>query len=597
MIKTIFDEITSRVGAFMESSNMLLLEKCHVGSGKTWNTIKAIEDRGDTWIYLAPFHTVIDENLKFSTLRNYNYIHLKSRAKLCLIREYKKIAKQRVDIRPICEYSCPLKDTTCPYYEIKRELFNNPCSWAGVHHHLKNFVGDFFKVFVENQPMWKYYDVMIIDENPINVLFENDVADAESLGVLRGLIREFNLSHPHNERILDFLDFLIVNFSGRELLNYEQLLEHFQGINWKTFYDVYQEHLVEELRLDRLQLSDLPKEYIKIFGVMQGKATPETLPYMFIKKSASPYTIKKYHFMVFNNTSLLQCPIKIIGLDGTANTRIWESITERRSSLLERRYIYKNIYQLKGQGLARYPLSSWIRNRELTHTGIRLCKLIDLICNRRKTGKVLIICTKTLQNYLTKQLQSKNIMYCNYYYLRSRNDFYEICDTVILTCEPNIQRFQIDCFSQLSGWDIEVWRQVFTQEEMIQGVGRNREDRNTTISGRQRKPREIYILPHTPPTNEESDIKKPLYPESMEMNYNNMEFFIKTGIIQAVRDKELKDKLLEEMDKEGSLHESSFRKDNPIFKRGQLKELLKELKKEGVIREYGGQRGWERIYN
>jgi len=596
MYRVIFDEITARVTAFMDSANMLLLEKCYVSSGKTWNTIKAIEDRGDTWIYLAPFHTVIDENLRFSTIRNYNYIHLKSRAKVCLIPDYKRIAKDRIDIRPICENSCPLKDTTCPYYITKRELFSNPCSWAGVHHHLKDFVGAFFKCFVENQPMRKYYDVMIIDENPINVLFENELADAESLAVLRDLIVVFNLNHKDNERIITFLNFLITNFSGRGGLNYEDLIRLFQGINWRTFYDIYQEYLVEELRLDHLELSDIPRDYIKIFSVMQHKVNQDNVRYMFVKKNASPYTRKRYHFMVFNNTSLLECPIKIIGLDGTANARIWESITERNASILQRRYIYKNIYQLKGQGYARYPLSSWIRNSELTHSGKRLSEMIELICNRRKSGKVLIVCTKALQRHLTTQLKSKNILFCNYYYLRSRNDFYEICDTVILTCEPNIQEFQIDCFSHLSNWDKEIWRQVFTQEEMVQAVGRIREDRETTTTGRTRKNREIYIFPHTPPSNDVSDNKKPLYPESMEMNYVNMEFFIKTGIIQEVVDKQLREEILDEVDKEGFLYEVPFRRDHPHFKRSQLSELLTQLKDEDILQKHGGKIGWRRIY-
>ena len=203
MNKKVFDEIIARVIIFMTSHNKLLLQKIHVGGGKTTNTLKTLEEEGYQWIYLAPFHTVIEENLKLSNFYNYNYLHLKSRAKLCLVPDYKRLAAgiperriPSIDIRPICENSCPLKDTTCPYYETKRQLWADPISWAGVHHHLKEFLREFFNIFINETPLRDYYDVLIIDENPINVLFENEVANSDSLSKLRRVIDNLNVNHP-----------------------------------------------------------------------------------------------------------------------------------------------------------------------------------------------------------------------------------------------------------------------------------------------------------------------------------------------------------------------------------------------------------------
>ena len=530
MRRKIYEEILARVMAFMPSPSQLLIEKCHVGSGKTWNTIKALEDNGYQWIYLAPFHTVIDENLRFSTLRTYNYLHLKSRGRVCLVPVYKRLAEssKRIDIRPICESSCPLKDTTCPYYEIKRQLYDEPQSWAGVHHHLRDFIKDFFDIWINRWPMSSYYDVMIIDENPINVLFENEMTDAEELANLRDITLLLGVNHNHVNNFVDLLDYLVVNFHGNRNLNYDETFNLFKAVDFNSFYEKYQEALVEALITNQINLNMVPREYIKTFAVMNKDMTREKIPSMVVKKLASPYTRKKYHFMAFNNSSLLACPIKIIGLDGTANIKLWETITGREASVLERKYIYKNIYQLKGQGQARYPLSSWIRYSKITSSGKKLCTLIDIICEKKKY-KVLVACTKPLQPYIFANTTAQNIMFCNYYYIRSRNDFYEKCDTLILSCEPNIQEFQLQCFANLSDWDQEMWRQIFTQEEMIQTVGRIREDIDKTIIGREREPREIFIFPYTPPTNNGVDINKALYKESRIYDYTELLSYLKTG--------------------------------------------------------------------
>lgn len=574
--------------AFIPSPSRLLIEKCHLGSGKTWNTIKALEDNGYQWIYLAPFHTVIDENLRFSTLRTYDYLHLKSRGRVCLVPAYKRLAEssKRIDIRPICESSCPLKDTTCPYYETKRQLYAEPQSWAGVHHHLKDFIKDFFDIWINKWPMGSYYDVMIIDENPINVLFENEMTDAEALANLRDVTLLLGVNHNHLNNFIDLLDYLIVNFHGKRSLNYDELYKMFKSIDFNSFYEKYQEALIEALVDNQITLRMVPREYIKTFGVMSKSMTMNNISSMIIKKSASPYTRKKYHFMAFNNTSLLNCPIKIIGLDGTANVKLWETITGREASVLERKYVYKNIFQLKGQGQARYPLSSWVRYSKITSSGLNLCRLIDVICEKKKY-KVLVACTKPLQPYIFANTTAQNIEFCNYYYIRSRNDFYEKSDTIILACEPNIQEFQLECFANLSDWDQEMWRQIFTQEEMIQTVGRVREDIPKTTIGREREPREIFIFPYTPPTNRAKDSNKPLYNESRVYDYIELESYLKSGKlpqeVQLEREDEIYDYIVDnEIDKIYRKHiAEAFKKE---YTYNECVTALKGLEKRGLLK-------------
>ena len=326
---------------------------------------------------------------------------------------------------------------------------------------------------------------------------------------------------------------------------------------------------------------------------MKTQATDENIEYMLVKKNASPYNKKKYHFMAFDNSSLLDCPIKIIGLDGTANPTIWEAITSRRASILERPYVYKNIRQLRGVSNARYPLSSWIRHGEITSSGLKLCKMIDNICFKKKKP-VLVACTKPLQPFIYANTTADNIMFCNYYYVRSRNDFFEKCDTIILACEPNIQEFQIRCFSRLSNWNVEVWREVFTQEEMIQTVGRIREDIDTTVLKRRRDPREIFIFPFTSPTNNVND-DRPLYSESRIMSYDDMLSYIQDGIFPEDKKVNEEERILQyiEETKRTTVYTNEIIH-NLGFKRNEAKPILKRLAKKGVLIEHA--RGWESIY-
>lgn len=582
MNEYIFDEISARVIAFMHSDSDLLLERIHVGGGKTTNTLKTLEDVGFQWIYLAPFHTVIEENIKFSQHQTYNYLHLKSRAIVCPIDAYREIARENIDIRPICENSCQLKDTTCPYYETKRQLYATPISWAGVHHHLKDFVREFFDLWCDNYPMHRYYDVLVIDENPINMLYDNFVANPEMLGQLRTIIINLQLTHPDANKLIALIDYFIANFHGPEQLNYQEVINHFRDIDWSGIYDEYQKKLVEELRYEKMRVENVPIEYIRMFKNMNEQLTLDKIPYMIIKKPASPYNKKLYHFLYFENSVLLNCPIKIIGLDGTANIDIWQSITGRTASILDRKYIYNNIYQLRENGnpsknttrYARYPLSSWIRHGKITTTGLKLCALIDKICSR-KSHNVLIACTKTLKPFIEENIQSKNIVFCNYYFIRSRNEFYETCDTIILACEANVQQFQLECFSRLSNWDQEIWRQIFTQEEMIQTVGRNRENIEITELGRIRDEREAYIFPYTPLTNDINDVR-PLFSESHVVSYMDLFYgkhYLKQQIIELIRS-----------------NGYAFIKDvqcNFKIARSFSKDLLLELESEGVIVDEG----------
>lgn len=387
------------------------------------------------------------------------------------------------------------KEEGCPYYEAKRELFNNPQNWAGVHHHITEFLADFLYSLDPNEiTNHLHYSVLIIDENPISVLFVNEKGDATQLAEVRNMIEKLNLDSDEAKACKEFLDFLIINFIANTDIDYNKLYKLFSAVDFRTLYEEYQIEIIDRVIDGQMSPEEIPREYLVWFDRIQKHASRAKIENMIVKREASGYTKKHYYFMCFEETVLHNLPFKVIGLDGTANVEIWESIIGEKSSLFYIPYDYKNIYQLNS---GEYPLSSWVEpfNFELRSTGRRLCNLIDLISQRKK-NKVLICSSSALKESIMKECKSNNLIYGYFYYLRSRNDFYQTADTVIIANQPNIPEFQLECFSNLSSWDGETWRQVFTDEEMVQGVGRIRFDIPEVLeTHRMREKREIYIFP------------------------------------------------------------------------------------------------------
>lgn len=594
MSKQIHKDIRARIHSFIDGPNRFLLLKLPTGSGKTTNVLHSIDelysfDR-ENWIYLAPYHTNILENLKMSPFRRYEYLHLQSRARVCIMPQWRAIA-DRLNIRPICENRCPLREDGCPYYEARDTLFRNPQNWAGVHSHIPTFLKDFLcesyvKTEEEKTPMGDHYGVLIIDENPINVLFLNQKGNSEQIGRLRETIINLRVDHEDYDRVIDFLNFLIISYIGDRDLDYDELWDKFNVVEWFEFYEQYQIQLLEEVVNNNMTVASAPRNYIEWFSRIQNYGNRNKIERMIVKKNESGYTAKHYYFMCYDEGVLMDLPVKIIALDATARVEIWESIIGEEASVFDKTKGYNNMYQLID---GEYPLSSWIKPHsfEIRETGYRLCTLIDLIAKEKKND-VLIICNRALKHHIQRATEADNLIFGYYYYLRSRNDFYHTADTIILACQPNIPEFQIECFSELSNWGKDIWRGVFTDEEMIQAVGRIRESIGVVPeNNRVREKREIYIFP---------SYRHEQYPEphivdvfekwAKKMTYNELRMLLEEHRTCDMRLDDLGNRMLEMIPEKGIYKTyliREFAKENEctkneaerIFRRMRKKELIK----------------------
>lgn len=584
-MKQIYRDIQARVMGFINSNKDFLLLKLPVGSGKTTNVLLKIEEMNLNWIYLAPFHTNITENLELSIHRKFNYLHLKSRAKECQIDMWRELAEKGVNIRPICENRCTLKETSCPYYAQREQLKQNPISWAGVHHHIPTFLKDFIYMRTnKNIPMRNYYDILVIDENPIAVFFINEKGNAAQLSYLKSIIRRLPIQHKDKRKVIKFINYLALSYLDYDGLDYDIVHDLLDEIDFEGFYEEYQIELLEAIVTRQLRYKDIPKDFIEWFTRIKRNMDRRKIENMIVKKNKSAYTSKNIYFMCYDTNALSNIPFKIIGLDGTADIDIWSNITNKTPSVFDKAYEYRNIYQLTG---GEYPLASWVKPgmKELRETGKRLCRLIDNISERKKE-KVLIICTKALERFIRKNTKASNLIYGNYYYLRSRNDFYIKADTVILACQPNIPQFQIECFSKLSDWEPKIWRKVFTDEEMIQGVGRIREDLAVvTENKRVREKREAFIFPSPRTDSDTKEVVDIFGRWSTKMSYNEMMYFLDFGDVPHEVEKKRRSIMLNMIPKDGIYKTYLLNKftENTGSTHHEAWRIFKEIKNEGLI--------------
>lgn len=512
-----------------------LVFQSFTGSGKTHTVMKEVDKAGYTWIYSAPFHDVIRENLQYSKLRNYSFVHLKGKEQegVCFSKEYRKYAKMGLSITPFCESRCPYRHNGCPYYETKNLIEGFPHSWAGVHAHIPTYLQTFlYNIEYNNKMMYESYDVIIIDEFPTQSLFNQVIIQRRDIDLLREVISYMEEDSSEKEFIQLFLDELTLA-SGKISINYTKLksfLRNHRGLNLKEFLQYYKIILLD--LVSHKTIKKPPKNILfNLALVYQENPEIEQLQWMIYKHTYDGWTQLGIYITTSNINYFKNLPIPVIALDATAEIKAWNTLLNDKCESVKIDMEYKNLYQMRSRG--RYPVSTWIKfeknKKIISESGIRLCKLIANICKRKKHN-VLLCSNKRIKNlietYLKKNYKKSNYKFAIYYNLRSRNEYYETCDTCIITHEPNIPPLQLKIMTNVIGWELELLNELMRKAEMKQGIGRIRQNIFVTENGRKRKKIEVYVLPGTLVSENK------LLPEAKLINYESMY----VGELISVRD-------------------------------------------------------------
>jgi len=500
-----------------------LIIRSFPGSGKTVSVMKSIDKAGYNWIYLSPFHEIITENLEYSKHWDYSFIHLKGKNQegVCFAEQYRKLLEMNISITPFCETRCPYKDNGCPYYETKKKIESFPLSWAGVHSHIPTYLQSFlFLKEYNDKKMFKYYDVIIIDEFPFQCLFNQVSFTKKDADYLRNIISYMKDSNEKDfvNRFLEFFSLTTKNIG----LKYKDMLELLKTskLDFDYFYDEYEKVLLDLIFHKTIESPPLPILY-SLKTVYEAKPTLDKLKWMIYKKKWDGWSRGCFYMTTSNIKYFQKIPIPIIGLDATADVNAWNMLLNSNCEEIKIDMEYKNLYQLKSNG--RYPTSSWVDvskdKRELSAVGKKLSDLIIKICGRKKND-VLLCSNKRiahlLSEYLKENYSRDNYKFAIYYNLRSRNSFYETCDTCIITHEPNIPPLQLRIMKEVTDWDMDLLTELMTKSEIKQAIGRIRQNIRITELGRIRDKIEVYIL--TGANREENKIMD----EAVLIDYKNM---------------------------------------------------------------------------
>ena len=465
-------------------------------------------DENCRWIYCAPFHKNIKENITNSVFRSYDFLHLKSRSKLCINPDAKILFKMNYDIRGMCE-KCLFK-SVCEYETNLKKAHKNKPNLAITHGHLQTWLPNFLNKNIDGELIGDNYDVLIIDENPIKTFMSVEEVQRQDLFTIYSIAKQAKC----DDDLIRFIELIMdrkLDYSEIEKIDLKQkaLIKNVKKFGRKV-YDLWKSG----------SIAKIPKNIINQIYKISFYFGTKNIEKMIQSRK---YTVKLSYF---NPEIISQLHIKkIIALDGTATREVWEKMLGTTPDIMIAGVQYNHAYQLKDY---RYPISSWIGYKKASgpnHTPDRLCKMIDKI-SLRKERNTLVVCTKKIQKIIEKKCKIKRskrhkklgwnrIEFANYYNLRGMNDYYKRCDTVVLAHEPNPPQIEIETFTELSAWSEKIWRTVYREEEMQQAVGRIRENLKEYSAGKKRGLVEVFIFPNT----DVIDFDSNLLPDAEVMSY------------------------------------------------------------------------------
>jgi len=514
-------ETRSRISRKVEEFSLSRLEtslviRTFTGSGKTTTTLNTIDSLGLRWIYAAPTHDIIQENIKQSEHRHFSFLHLEGRDRCCLRPDLVELAQKGVDIRGFCN-DCPFQEAICKYHTNIRRAYSDAPNLAITHSHIDSWLPSFLGTSIGERTMADYYDVIVVDENPIKCLYHDMTMSIAELVYFRECML---LSQLDNEivRIIEILVMKPIDYDALDAITLDNLSRY----DLNTAFSGSVATLFQQGAI-----SVIPKNIIYyLFEIWDRKDRHDLEQMLYYSKKGDPLNI------CYFKQDALNVGLKILGLDGTATKSVWDHMLLDNVEIFSIDYQYTNAYQLNG---GEYPIMSWKHGDQ---TAIKLCKLIDQITITKKR-KVLIVGTKYVNRKIAKFTKVKNHQFATYYNLRSKNEYYKKCDTVILSHAPNPPPEKIISVVSLSGWPEKIWRHIFREEEMLQAIGRLRQNIKYIDDGNiQREKMEIYILPRT--GVEKNGNYSELLHEALVISFKNLEAMLNSsGFFDALKMYEL----------------------------------------------------------
>jgi predicted transcriptional regulator len=319
------------------------------GAGKTTITLREMINTDSFFIFLTNNHKIAGEQiLKQRAL--YDLLQIESRKRLCVNEDYKKLAENGINIKHFC-HDCAYMNI-CEYYQRILEIWDEPQSWVGVHHHLGGLVNGYI---IENN-----VDIVIIDENFTNAIYKHTKYYYTNIVQTMNLMTKMNSC---NEK--DIINEFLQEFAFA-LQNAEINIEHLYSLTYQYFHKKFgsPDALLDFAETYEIRLANFYFNKGKIF---RNVVTPLVRAIIEIDRNYLPLhnpncfkfinamffvliskkTNIKYIDMAYYDVKSLDLPCKVILLDATTPTGFYQNLFTRQLKPLQAKInINTTIYQL-----------------------------------------------------------------------------------------------------------------------------------------------------------------------------------------------------------------------------------------------------------
>ena len=368
------------------------------GSGKTFTTMKTLMENDCMFIYTAPTHSLGREMVADP----YDILQVKSRRHFCNDPRFRDLERYNINTSLLCENFCPDKDQ-CEYYLRIKELFQNPQSWCGVHHHFGNLVQSYLDQHGD------CVDCIVVDEEFLQSLYVQLVIGERLLKWTVNMLDNFPDS-PEKQLIVYILKEIswAIQTGRTNDIDYDQIKsdvldygDRYKFINMDSFL-----FSVDELLLDWLINEKPIKKNIvnPLFRMARyyyyNREKPGYLESM-LNVGYSKKRDKYYCFLHRYDLDYVRIDgQKMVVLDATTPVGIYEKIFDKEIRVISYgKFDDAACYQFTGYPTRnRFPMSSLVTKVKdgVEYSGgfYRLTEILKGICQKHWKENILVVSRK-----------------------------------------------------------------------------------------------------------------------------------------------------------------------------------------------------------
>jgi len=435
------------------------------GVGKTTIAAEELENADSLFIYLTNNHKLGTEQIN-NQVALFDKIQIESRRRLCRNPDYRKLADYGINIKHFCP-NCPYINV-CDYYTRMIEIWGEPQSWIGVHHHLGGLVNTYVN---END-----VDVVVIDEYFLPSIFKHTIIPYSHLVNTINLISRMEDSREKN-LIMDYLNefaFSLQNKFVNTVYLYSQTFDYFRrsvrkNILLREFAEKYEIRLsnyyFKKKKIFKNIVTPIVEAIIDINKHYVPMTLPDHLEYINNVIQVSIGESKRYVDISRYDLDALDLNCKIMILDATTPTDFYQKLFLRNVKSLEKQLAINSvIYQISSAKYVMRTIDNNIKTRN------RLLNIVKLIVDKHKETALVLSRMKYEEDI---KMVNPELIITDHYPVLGSNE-YEKINICIIFGTPEPKRNMLKRQAILLDCDQDELMYILRETNIIQGIHRIR---------------------------------------------------------------------------------------------------------------------------